>query len=545
MKPLKRGALTVIVCFYSFIFLFPAIGQNPSSCPNSNFSLGDFTGWQGYYGDFWNPAMNVGFAPTRHTIIKAPASMDPYTNNGLNPVPPGEAYSLRLGNEDSGAEAEQIRYSIDVTEETNLFIYKYAVVLEDPNHAPEKQPNFTIEVADNLGTLIDSVCGFYYVYAHQGMPTWHSTGEVVWKDWTIVGIDLTQYIGRTVSIKFTTRDCSESGHFGYAYLSAYCSQLKIEFGYCPNDTVATVTAPPGFTYLWANGSTTQSTTIHNPVYGMIASCELTSAQGCKVTITGEFKPTIVKAAFGCPSECVGTPVQFSDSSTINQNKITNWKWDFGDGTSPVAGIQNPQHVYSSDGPFYATLIASSTDGCPDTIKKQVPVIANPDADFTTSEPCGVITHDTLFFNGQVQLEVPQGYDHYTWNTGDSTHSIPVSKEGLYAVTIVNGGLCSTTDSVLMLYCYVPLIMPDAFTPDNDGLNDLFRPVTLPEKINTFHMFIFDRWGRLIFETQDISKGWDGMIKGKPAPLGVYCFSLSYRISSGIFKDLGGTVTLLR
>ncbi|MBE0648510.1 MAG: gliding motility-associated C-terminal domain-containing protein [Bacteroidales bacterium] len=532
---------------FSNVLFFPAVGQHTSSCPNSNFSLGDFTGWTGYYGDFWHPEANSGFAPTRHTIIKAPVNVDPHTCYMLNPVPPGAEYSLRLGNDQTGAQAEQIRYSIDVTEETSLFVYQYAVVLEDPNHDSVEQPNFTIEVADINGNLIDPICGYYYVYAHQGMPTWYSCEEVVWKDWTTVGIDLTQFIGQTISIKFTTRDCSQTGHFGYAYLSAYCSKVQLTFGFCPDDTVATVTAPPGFSYLWANGDTTQSTTIYNPVFGRVDSCVLTSVNGCEVTVTGTFQPTLINADFGCTRKnCVGASVPFHDSSTINQNTITNWIWDFGDGSPAVTDIQNPEYVYNKSGEYVTTLIVSSTDGCPDTITKLVDVFIIPEVNFTTTDPCGPNSFfDTIYFDQEVQLEVGQRYDHYSWNTGDSSYSILVTEEGWYNVTIDNGAICYASDSVVMLYCNVPLKMPNAFTPNNDGLNDLFRPVSQPEKITTFNMLIFDRWGETIFETQDVFQGWNGTIKGRPAPLGVYVYTVIYGNPSGLTTFLKGTFTLVR
>ncbi len=540
-----RATWVMITC--SNVLFFSAFGQDPSSCPNSNFSLGDFTGWEGYYGDFWNPEAYSGFAPTRHTIIQAPANPDPHTCNELNPVPPGEKYSLRLGNANIDAEAEQIRYSVNVTEETSLFIYKYAVVLEDPNHDPEEQPNFTIEVADIYGHLIDTVCGYYYVYAHQGMPTWHSCGVVVWKDWTTVGIDLTQYIGQTISIKFTTRDCSQTGHFGYAYLSAYCSKVQLTFGFCPDDTIAIVTAPPGFSYLWANGDTTQSTTIYNPVIGRIDSCVLTSVNGCKVTVTGTFQPTLINADFGYTQKnCVGASVPFYDSSTINQNNITDWTWDFGDGSPTVTNFQNPDYIYTDSGKFYTTLIVSSTDGCPDTITKLVEVFKIPEVNFSTNYPCGPNSfYDTIYFEEKVQLEVSSEYDRYSWNTGDSSYSILVSDEGWYKVTIDNGGTCYNSDSVMLLYCNVPLTMPNAFTPNNDGKNDLFRPVTQVEKITTFTMLIYDRWGENIFETHDIFQGWNGTIKGRPAPFGVYVYTLIYGNPSGITQFVKGTFTLLR
>jgi gliding motility-associated-like protein len=547
MNRIELRTLTLAWFTVINLFFFSALGQNQSNCPNSNFSHGDFSSWEGYYGNFWNPAHNKGFAPSRHTIIQDPAILDINTCDGLNPIPSGEKYSARLGNDDVNSQAEQLRYSVEVTEETNLFIYRYAVVLEDPGHDSSEQPNFTIEVADTSGKVIDPVCGYYFVYAHQGIPTWHSCGEVIWKDWTTVGIDLTQYMGQTISIIFTTRDCAKSGHFGYAYLSAYCGQVQIAFSFCPGDTVASVTAPPGFSYLWSNGDTTQTRTIYNPVYGMVDSCVLTSVNGCKVTVKGIFQPTLVNADFGCTQQnCIGSSVQFNDSSTINQNEITNWIWDFGDGSPTVTNIQNPQHVYDSVGKFYTTLSVSSTDGCPDTITKMVEVVSIPVVDFIADSPCDKKTlYDTLYFDGQVQLEVGQGYDHYSWNTGDNSYSILVTDEGLYKVTIDNAGLCYSTDSVMMLYCYVELRMPNAFTPNSDGKNDLFRPVTHPERISAFNMLIFDRWGVTIFETQDIGQGWNGTIDGKHAPPGVYVYTLTFINPSGEPMKMTGTFTLIR
>lgn len=539
-------SLRFAVYIFAPLFIFSTMGQSQNICPNSDFRLGNFSDWEGYFGDYWNPAISKGFALTRHSIIQAPAGFDPNTCNELNPVPPGEAYSAKLGN-DIGSQAEQLRYPVNVTEETNLFVYQYAVVLNNEPHNFDEQPSFTIEVADGSGTVIDPDCGHYLVFQQQGKPTWHSCRDVAWKDWTTVGIDLTRYIGQTVSIIFTTRDCALGIHFGYAYLSAYCGQVKLTFDFCPGDTIATVTAPSGFSYLWPNGDTTQSRIIHNPVIGMADSCVLTSVTGCKVTVKGILNPATVTADFGCPPQgCLGTNVQFHDSGTTTPNVTANWKWDFGDGSPPVINIQNPLHAYGAVGNYNVTLIASCDGGCPDTITKAIEIFSVPEIHFTLSSPCDENRgRDTLYFDEQVQLNVAQGYDHYLWNTGDRTSSIQVADEGWYIVTIDNAGTCYATDSVMMLYCFLPLRMPNAFTPNNDGKNDLFRPVVQPDRITSFHMLIADQWGGTVFETQDIGQGWNGTMEGTPAPSGVYAYVLTYRIDSGEIKKMRGTFTLVR
>lgn len=525
-----------------------AYSQGLNKCPNSDFSLGNFTDWEGYYGYLSDPGATHGFADGRHTVFQKPGSIDPRTCGGLYTLPKGENFSAKLGNENVNSEAEQLRYRITVTNETNLFIYKYAVVLQDPGHDPSEQPSFTIEVTDNSGKIIDPVCGYYYVFAQQGLPNWHSCSEneVIWKDWTTVGIDLTPYIGQTINIVFTTRDCAQSGHYGYAYISAYCSNLQIVYGYCPNDTIATVTAPPGFSYLWGNGDKAQTTIIHNPVFGMVDSCILTSANGCKVTIKGSFKPTLVAAEFSSEPQCEGSPLPFTDLSTINQNLITNWTWDFGDGTPRVSNIQNPQHTYKTYGMYNASLIAYSTDGCPDTTTKTVEVIKIPDATFSPAHTCSrKMTNDTIYFDKQLRLEVPEGSSRYVWNTGDTTNSILVTEERWYKVEIENENLCTNADSVMLLYCYVPLSMPNAFSPNNDSKNDFFRPITQPEKVSFFVLTIFDRWGGKIYETGNSTQGWDGTIKGQPAPQGLYSYTVSYENPAGDQLKIRGLVTLIR
>jgi len=408
--------LFCITCFINQLFS----QTSQSNCPNSDFSQGNFNNWDAYYGTFYNPTQYHGFDPNRHVINAAPGSLDPNTCYGLLTVPPGEAYSARLGNDNIGAEAEQLRYSITVTPETNLFIYKYAVVLEDPGHIPENQPSFTIEVTDENGVVFDPICGYYYVYAQQGLPGWSTCGSVVWKNWTIVGLNLAPYMGQIITIVFTTRDCEQTGHYGYAYLSAACGKLQMAVSYCPQDSYATLTAPSGFSYLWSNGQTSQSIIVSNPIPGSTDSCILTSVNGCQVTIYASLFPTIVNSDFSYVSNCPNFPVNFTDLSTVNQNAITNWKWDFGDGSAPVTNIQNPSHSYTNSGTYNVTLIAYSSEGCCDTIVKPLIVYSNVNSDFSYISKCTNIP--VPFFDSSTIIQ--DTIINWKWDFGDG--SAPVT-----------------------------------------------------------------------------------------------------------------------
>ncbi|MFH1159802.1 MAG: gliding motility-associated C-terminal domain-containing protein [bacterium] len=99
------------------------------------------------------------------------------------------------------------------------------------------------------------------------------------------------------------------------------------------------------------------------------------------------------------------------------------------------------------------------------------------------------------------------------------------------------------DSVTIVV--IPYI-PNAFTPNGDGLNDVFRILgTPPENITEFHFQIFNRWGQVVFSTTNIEEPWDGTVKGKPSPEGVYVWAIYYKDDNKHTVTNKGTLTLIR
>ena len=86
-------------------------------------------------------------------------------------------------------------------------------------------------------------------------------------------------------------------------------------------------------------------------------------------------------------------------------------------------------------------------------------------------------------------------------------------------------------------------MPAAFTPNGDGLNDVFKP-KLSCYTSAFHCRIFNRWGKKIFETSDINKGWDGTCTGTKILSGTYVYYIDYKTTQGIIKTTRGTIVLI-
>ena len=128
-------------------------------------------------------------------------------------------------------------------------------------------------------------------------------------------------------------------------------------------------------------------------------------------------------------------------------------------------------------------------------------------------------------NDSLTLATTNGFDAYNWMgaiTGSPVYE--VYKEGQYHVTVTN--YCGTRTDTFHIYknCEYSVYMPAAFTPNGDGLNDLFR-VPPPDKNRLVRLTIYNRLGQLIFTSSDKSKGWDGYLNSRPADNGVYIYML--------------------
>lgn len=395
--------------------------------------MANFTNWVGYTGNYQNPASAIGIVNGRHTIISAQGT-DPFSCGGLQMIPTGSNSSARLGNSSTGAQGEQLRYSMNVTPQNALFIYKYACVLEDPGHPPNAQPVFQMRLLDQNGVQIGGNCGQYTVYAGQPGQNFQTCGGVKWLPWTIVGVNLTTYIGQTVTIEFTTKDCDYSGHFGYAYVVADCMPLVLDLDYCFGANTINIAGPAGFqSYNWSSGQNTQAIMV--PAATALPSYTVTmqsfSNQGnCTVALTAQAIPTTVTNNFTVTQACPWSPTQFNSTPIILPTSINgvtlpnggaaSWYWDFGDGSTLTgnnpAVHQNPTHTYANPGTYTVTHIVYTQAGCNDTISQTINVLPPPTINFTLNNSC---IYDTV--NTQNQTQDPNlAQVTYEWLWGDGS-----------------------------------------------------------------------------------------------------------------------------
>jgi gliding motility-associated-like protein len=131
---------------------------------------------------------------------------------------------------------------------------------------------------------------------------------------------------------------------------------------------------------------------------------------------------------------------------------------------------------------------------------------------------------------------------YLWQDSSTNATFPANEPGIYYVRVELNG-CSQTDSILLSPCEsVPLWIPNAFSPNGDGRNDVFRPVG--EIVSGYSMIIFNRWGEQLFFTTDQTTGWDGTTKGSLCPTDSYIYKITYETPAGNPQALTGTFTLI-
>ncbi len=144
----------------------------------------------------------------------------------------------------------------------------------------------------------------------------------------------------------------------------------------------------------------------------------------------------------------------------------------------------------------------------------------------------------------LKINVP-GYKNYLWNTGALTRNIDVRKSGNYILTVTSFDNCVGSDTLtIQETTCIPIGIPNAFSPNNDGKNDYFNP-TINTEIQNYQLSIYNRTGQLIFLTNDYATGWDGRFKGQQQSSDNYIYQISFKNIAGKRFEYKGNILLLR
>ncbi len=595
-----------------------------------------------------------------HTIISV------YGNNwegmvglgNLKRVPEELQRVARLGSPTGGGyrnpKSYALAYDFTVNAQYPIFWLQLASVM-DRSHSGNQNTHFKYSIKNAIGTPLTQPCYGFRMYSNRiedvalGAPNisfipnipgsiFPAISSVAYQTWRSITIDMTAYIGQTLTLELEHYDCYTGAHGSYTYLSAAMRSPYDTFYFCRGANTTTIKPyQPNFhSYLWNTAATTDSLVISNPTDGAIYNCKVGSYNGCDVTFTYILKEVKANADFNFVGGGTCNQIQYHDQSKTNVGKIVNWYWNFGDPTSGLANtdtVQNPLHKYSSPGDYTVSLTVTDTFGCTNTIVKTVSVspesiiaqikLPNPSCvnaplafeDVTSTSTSRIwyvegkkiddtskimyhsFQHPGTFHvmlialgsNGcpdtttqlfevfslpksaiQVipyTLAAPvtmpefqfkgleENATNYVWNfgygstttTGQYTKVTYPPELAEYKVLLktFNQYGCHDSSSVIVNIMPPDFWIPNAFSPNGDGVNDVFKVMNITNhQLKEFS--IFNRDGQRVFYGQHLNSGWDGTLNGKPCDLGTYYYLLRYSMpNSDQEYVMKGDVTLIR
>ncbi len=313
--------------------------------------------------------------------------------------------------------------------------------------------------------------------------------------------------------------------------------------------------PSSFTWDFGDGSIpikagTNSVTHTFPAAGTYnVKMILTDTSFCNApdTVTTELRISpLVDAAFAAVSGCAPDNVQFENKSLGG----TTFKWTFHDGTT--SDEINPSKFYDAPGSYNIRLEAFDPNTCnlTDVLDTVVVLPGYPIAEFSFAPQQAETNVPATFTNlstGGVRYEWDLGDgNHFVTNRLDSVFSHQFRQSGTYNVCLITYNALGCADTI----CYdIEAIVEQAFdvvtafTPNGDGVND--RAVVKGFAMEAILFRIYNRWGQLMYESSDISEGWDGTYKGKAQPMDAYGYTLSVKLLDGSTIKKSGSITLIR
>jgi gliding motility-associated-like protein len=321
-----------------------------------------------------------------------------------------------------------------------------------------------------------------------------------------------------------------------------------------NDTVckgdsAIVTATGAATYSWSNGSTGATIKV-NPLVTTTYTVTGTTLKGCVNTAiaTVSIKPKPVVDFSPDTAGCVPLIVKFKNLSTDMVANST-CSWDFGN--SKKSQTCDPHEVvYTSPGTYTVSLTVNN-GGCSAKVSRpSIMVYPTPKA-FFTADPIKTDIYDPII----TFINESDAKSKNNWSFGDGTvdsTNIPVYKhtykeEGTYHVCLkaaMNGCAGEYCTDVLINPGW-SFYIPNAFVPDSNGPNSLFKGVG--ENISAYSLLIFNRWGNLVFETSNLNNGWNGNVNNSAeiAQQDVYVYKVRFKDGLNKTHEYIGSVTLLK
>jgi gliding motility-associated-like protein len=256
-----------------------------------------------------------------------------------------------------------------------------------------------------------------------------------------------------------------------------------------------------------------------------ALCEL----GLPNFVNTIYQPAPVSNSTFCGGDSTYFVVNFPHDEVI--------EWNFGD---PLSGENNfsyeesPAHLYADTG-SYIVSVSYFLNGEQFEFAYRLKIYSKPNIDFGPDR--GLCEGETVLLNATTDDA------YYRWQDSTTNATYTVTERGTYGVEVMANS-CFGGDTISFGYCKVKIIMPNVFTPNGDGQNDFFVPLEY-EDIASTEILIYNRWGKLVYQSDDVLKGWNGKIDGNDAATDTYYYILNYSGFAGIMYQTKGSFALLR
>ena len=280
-----------------------------------------------------------------------------------------------------------------------------------------------------------------------------------------------------------------------------------------------LTAPAGYTsYVWNTSETTLSVTATTSGTYWVADTNLTICTIQTDTFNIVEKPAPLVDMGNDTTICLGDLITLSSSLSAG-----TFLWSTGSTASSI--------TVNAGGTYYLTV---TDNNCSVTDSIRISQLSAP-------SPI-ILGADTTLCNGDM-LILRSGSDTALWSTGVMDNRISVTYPGTYLSTVTNA--CgSSTSSINVSFVACNLDFPNAFTPNNDGRNDVARAIGYLNAFKKYTLSIYNRFGQRVFYTEDIYAGWDGIFNNVPQDLGTYFYMITYSLK-GDHHMLKGDLTLIR
>ena len=292
---------------------------------------------------------------------------------------------------------------------------------------------------------------------------------------------------------------------------------------------------------------------NDPAAGDSIRCILTNSPSCAVSLKDTSKAIEIGLAFNASvsisspnqSVCSGDTVLFT-ATPVNAGALASFQWQI-NGVNTGAGKDTLLSAALKNGDEVSCIMTvDSTCSIPYTSNKITAIIKD--------LPTVFVGNDTVILPGQsimLHPTVSGSINNYQWTPSaylnNPTIADPVFTPGVtttYQLTVTSDNDCTASGKIKIIV-YRPLKMPNAFTPNGDGIDDIFRiPPQVALNINSFG--VFNRWGQRIFYTNNSGAGWDGYFNGGKQPSGTYVWTIEYVDAiSNKSETVSGTVMLIR